>query len=1208
MKKRFLSILMALCMMLTLAVPSVAAGDTVDPPIAETPVTQETEGGTEGQEPPETPETPETPEDSTPPAPSEDAGEPEEGGETGDPSSGGEESVPPEEDNSAGVARIESETYDTLDEAVKVATDGATIELLQDCQLTSGFDKSLTFTGTGKITCSTDLPFGGANWWVYSAGKTLTFSGEDVAFEWDSSRWTKPETNKDRWLMMSLSGTIQVSDGATCTFIVDSKSGQDSYADADGKTHYVYPNCGIYMNANSQIKVDKQSTFQILGKNTTGITGQAIQLDQVSCADISVSGGSTFLIDGTNRGYVNSPTINVAYSTFTVQNCTSNASNGGYFCADHSNINFCNNAGHGLSAGKIMVKNSSTLNAKGNGYYGVYSSSVFSVDGSSTVNVEENSRRGDYAGLKLTSGVTNGEVKTGAKINILNNYCSGLSNNGKVVFEEGSKLTITGNNNNKGTTSNGGGIYNSGTFANLTLPSDAIIYNNHAMTAGDDIFNNITSTITFGPVGTDWYLDGAPDCYHGIDGWYDDSSGTRWEAHAASEEGNHIEKFEGTADREGRFIITGLKALKAAHGTLDDGETTISIQPADIAIYTGGEGYESVVEGTREELDGQQSQGLPEPGYYITLPDWVNALIKNNDNTISLDENGAADLSDILSFSYNFNDETRIWTLKRYDKDGKSTAYGQYVYRLIPGTGQYNVRLQFSDGEETILSDVFTPALDQLYKKYTMTIYAGALEQQEVQATITLDGVTYPFDVEVVPGTLTIRGVTEDVETPLLNGGPSDNGFAAKVPQNTQYFINGSRIGINDASGIALLVDELVEGDSPIITNAVYHALNEKTLDTLLEEKGVVLSNPRYDYAYMNLVDTNNGNVYVQADQPVTVTWPYPAGTDAGDTFYLVHFQDMNRGENLTSGAIANSDVEVLEVNTTEAGLTFSVDGFSPFVLVWETTHYPPIDPNPNPDPDPDPTPDPDPEDPDKPELNTEDHYAYIVGYPDGNVKPEGNITRAEVATIFFRLLTDESRDEFWSQTNPYSDVSEDDWYNNAVSTLTNAGIIDGYEDGTFKPNGNITRAEFATIAVRFFEATYEGENLFPDIDGHWAQDYINEAANAGIVDGYPDGTFGPQKLITRAEAMTMVNRTIDRHPDADHLLEDMIVWPDNPETAWYYEQVQEATNSHEYTMNTDDEQNPYEIWTELLPVRDWAQLEKEWSDAHSGQSGGDVV
>ena len=248
------------------------------------------------------------------------------------------------------------------------------------------------------------------------------------------------------------------------------------------------------------------------------------------------------------------------------------------------------------------------------------------------------------------------------------------------------------------------------------------------------------------------------------------------------------------------------------------------------------------------------------------------------------------------------------------------------------------------------------------------------------------------------------------------------------------------------------------------------------------------------------------------------------------------------------------------------------------------------------------------PVDPDKPELNTEDHYAYIVGYPDGNVKPEGNITRAEVATIFFRLLTDESRNEFWSQTNNYSDVSEDAWYNNAVSTLSNAGIIDGYEDGTFKPDGNITRAEFATIAVRFFEATYDGGDLFSDIAGHWAQDYINEAANAGIVDGYPDGTFRPQQLITRAEAMTMVNRTIDRHPDADHLLDDMIVWPDNPETAWYYEQVQEATNSHAYTMNTDDEQNPYEIWTELLPNRDWSELEKEWSDANDGAGSGEVV
>ena len=236
-----------------------------------------------------------------------------------------------------------------------------------------------------------------------------------------------------------------------------------------------------------------------------------------------------------------------------------------------------------------------------------------------------------------------------------------------------------------------------------------------------------------------------------------------------------------------------------------------------------------------------------------------------------------------------------------------------------------------------------------------------------------------------------------------------------------------------------------------------------------------------------------------------------------------------------------------------------------------------------------------------QPTLNTQDHNAYLLGYEDGTVRPEGSITRAEVATIFFRLLTDESRDKFWSQTNDYTDVPADAWYNNAVSTLSNAGILDGYEDGTFRPDGNITRAEFATITARFLEASYDGGNRFPDIDGHWAAEYINEAANAGIVDGYEDGTFRPQQNITRAEAVTMVNRTVDRHPDADHLLDNMVTWPDNPESAWYYAQIQEATNAHAYTMHTDQEDAPYEIWTELLPNRDWSALEQAWSDAHAG-------
>ena len=257
---------------------------------------------------------------------------------------------------------------------------------------------------------------------------------------------------------------------------------------------------------------------------------------------------------------------------------------------------------------------------------------------------------------------------------------------------------------------------------------------------------------------------------------------------------------------------------------------------------------------------------------------------------------------------------------------------------------------------------------------------------------------------------------------------------------------------------------------------------------------------------------------------------------------------------------------------------------------------------------------------PEIPVLNTEDHYAYIIGYPvdyyTGKktsdqtrmpVKPQGNITRAEVATIFFRMLTDESRNEFWSITNSYSDVSQNQWFNNAISTLSNAGIITGYKNGTFDPNGYITRAEFAAIASRFFDTTYQGKDLFPDIDGHWAAAYINKAAQQGIVNGYPDGTFRPQQLITRAEAMAMVNRTLDRAPDKDHFLPDMLVWVDNRDTnKWYYEDVQEATNSHEYVMHTKAG-GKYEVWMEMLPVRDWAAFEKAWADANAA-NGGEVV
>ena len=224
--------------------------------------------------------------------------------------------------------------------------------------------------------------------------------------------------------------------------------------------------------------------------------------------------------------------------------------------------------------------------------------------------------------------------------------------------------------------------------------------------------------------------------------------------------------------------------------------------------------------------------------------------------------------------------------------------------------------------------------------------------------------------------------------------------------------------------------------------------------------------------------------------------------------------------------------------------------------------------------------------------LNTTDHFAYIVGYGNGEFRPQNNITRAEVATIFFRLLTDDVRDENLTKTNRYSDVAATSWYNTAVSTLSSMGIITGYPDGTFRPNAAITRAEFAAIAARFDHDGDKTAAKFSDIASHWAKDEISIAYNNGWITGYPNSTFGPQRDITRAETMTLVNRVLNRQPETeDDLLPNMTVWTDNANPkAWYYLAVQEATNSHYYEFKTNSQ---YEKWTELRETRDWTQLEK---------------
>lgn len=230
--------------------------------------------------------------------------------------------------------------------------------------------------------------------------------------------------------------------------------------------------------------------------------------------------------------------------------------------------------------------------------------------------------------------------------------------------------------------------------------------------------------------------------------------------------------------------------------------------------------------------------------------------------------------------------------------------------------------------------------------------------------------------------------------------------------------------------------------------------------------------------------------------------------------------------------------------------------------------------------------------------LEKDDHFGYIIGYPDDTVRPESNITRAEIATIFFRMLTDESRDAYWCQTNDFTDVSRTDWFNNAVSTLANAGILSGYADGSFRPNASITRAELVKIAVAFYGSDAAVEADFSDTEDHWADMFINAAYGLGFVNGYEDGSFRPDQAVTRAEAMKIINRSLGRYPTVYGLHGDMIIWKDNRDkSAWYYADVQEATNSHEYVWETDTAED----WTDILPVRDWAALEKVYSDAYDG-------
>ena len=618
-----------------------------------------------------------------------------------------------------------------------------------------------------------------------------------------------------------------------------------------------------------------------------------------------------------------------------------------------------------------------------------------------------------------------------------------------------------------------------------------------------------------------------------------------------------------------------------------EGPGTVSITPADITIYTGGDGYDSVITDVNgDQVETSAGTGLPTPGFYIELPaevnNWLIGQAAEEDKVINDEGDVVVDLSKYLTFTYDDGQgNTRTWHLERYDnKEGNdSMAYNRYIYRILPAEvngEKIPIRLQFTDDDGTFMtSDDFTVSLDDLFHEYDMTIYAGDLNQKLVKAVLTVNNAATEYDATVESGELTVRGVTDNgthTTNVVTEAPPNVTSVTAQVGENAKFYINGSELEVIDPSDVKLLVDSLVPDQNNTLVNSA------------LDEFDAIPNDYDYEARYLDLVDTSNGNAYVTTDDAVVVYWAYPEGTDENTEFHLVHYVGLDRNDkdDLANGTYTMEyySEEIGNLETTEQGIRFTVNSFSPFTLFWE-------------------------DDSNngggggggggggsKPELNKEDHIAYVSGYPDGTVQPEGYITREEVATIFFRLLTDESRADFITDYNPYPDVASDRWSYYAITTMTNGNLMLGRTGGVFDPGANITRAEFAVVAAQFSNAQYSGPDKFTDISDHWARDYINRAANEGWIAGYPDGTFGPDRFITRAEVMALVNEVLERAPDADYMLDNMTVWPDNPKSAWYYEDVQEATNSHSYVWRNT--QHTSEDWEDFISMRTFNELVRD--------------
>ena len=531
------------------------------------------------------------------------------------------------------------------------------------------------------------------------------------------------------------------------------------------------------------------------------------------------------------------------------------------------------------------------------------------------------------------------------------------------------------------------------------------------------------------------------------------------------------------------------------------------------------------------------------------------------------------------------------------DAEGKLPSYNAGVYTTLSWTGfeMFGRSWCRNYGIDSVISVPRVTTYVEIWRvepNLSLAMDKATVERGD-EFTATLSITNHFNNYDGLPTAEQVVFSADNAELVSDTVAKTDNSYTATFRATEDLSVNEIKItaGVDDTATNYKPATTTTTLPLPTVTYTVTYTdgVEDETVfaDQVYSELSVGISTPPFDgtpsrdgYEFSGwlpeVADTVTGNA------TYTAVWTKDSGGGGGGTTtrYTLHYESNGGTEYDSERYTRNTEVRLEKVPVRE-GYTFTgwyadkdlTEKISTIKMTsnktvyagWEATGVPDW-------------------------LNGADHFAYIIGDDEGYVRPLANVTRAETAAIFFRLLKEDVREEYLTDRSGFADVEQGAWYNKAVSTMAALGVVKGYTEDTFAPHEAITRAEFAAICARFDTGTSDGESSFTDISGHWAESEIRRAAQLGWIQGDPDGRFRPNAPITRAEAMTIINRVLNRLPEEkEDLLEGMKEWPDALPGAWYYLAVQEATNSHAYERKGE----VYERWSALNVNPDWAQYQR---------------